>query len=221
MKLVFYSGGFANENQNLDKNLISLFSKKDLKLTFIPSCSYHSNEDYNEIIEQYKPFGIKKFLKFNIDQPFSQTLKSFALQSDIIHLGGGNTFYFLKYLRKTGLLKELKEWVKNGGVLTGLSAGAIIMTNSIETAGFPSFDRDENDENLKNLTGLQLVDFEFFPHYKNSKRYDEELKTYSKSLSSPLYACPDGSGILITDDEIRFVGRTVCFFQGNKYFVNK
>jgi dipeptidase E len=221
MKLVLYSGGYANENSGLDKSLISLFTKKDLKLTFIPSCSYHSNEDYSDILEQYQPFGIKKFLKFNIDQPFSDTLKNFAFQSDIIHLGGGNTFYFLKYLRKTGLLKELRSWVKNGGVLTGLSAGAILMTNKIETASFPSFDRDENEEGVKNLSALQLVDFEFFPHYRNSKRYDEELLSYSMTLDSPLYACPDGSGIMINGDELRFIGKTVCFFRGSKYIVNK
>ena len=67
----------------------------------------------------------------------------------------------VKSLEKTGLLKELKAWVRNGGVLTGVSAGAIIMTKNIETAAFPSFDCDENEDNVKNLAGLQLVDFEF------------------------------------------------------------
>lgn len=221
MKLVFYSGGHASDNLALDKNLISLVDKKKIRLTFIPSCSYHSNEDYQEVIEQFKAHGVKKFLKLNIDQNFSETLKKAAFDSDIIHLGGGNTYYFLKHLKKTGLLKELRSWVKNGGILTGLSAGAIMMTKKIETAGFPSFDKDENEEDLKNLSAMQLVDFEFFPHYKNSKRYDEELSKYSESLNVPIYACPDGSGIMVVGDEMRFIGRAACFFQGKKHFVNK
>ena len=221
MKLVFYGGGNASENINLDKNLFYLIDKKNPSLTFIPSCSYGSNEYYCEIIEQYQVHGVKKFLKFNIDQAYSNTLKKVAFNSDIIYLGGGNTYYFLKYLRKTGLLKELKAYVRNGGVLVGLSAGAIMMTNNIETAGFPSFDRDDNDENLKNLTSLQLVDFAFFPHYKNSKRYDEELSQYSGSVDNPIYACPDGSGIIVNDNEVRFIGKTACFFQSKKHFVNK
>ncbi len=221
MKLIFYSGGVPQDNALLDKSLLSLFKNKSPKLTFIPTCSYHASEDFEDIIEQYRPYGIKKFLKLEVDQPFSETMKQAALNSDIIYLGGGNTFYFLKYLRKTGLLKELRTWVKQGGVLTGMSAGAIMMTKKIDTAGFPSFDRDENDENLKNLSAMQLVDFEFFPHYKNSKRYDEELSRYSESLDTPLYACPDGSGIMLNDDEIRFLGKTVCFFNGKKYLVNK
>ncbi|MAX67890.1 MAG: Type 1 glutamine amidotransferase-like domain-containing protein [Bacteriovoracaceae bacterium] len=221
MKLVFYSGGYAEENFNLDQGLLSLFKKKDLKLTFIPSSSYNSNEDYRDIIQQYRPYGIRKFYKFHVDHPFSEISKKIAFQADIIHLGGGNTFYFLKYLRKTGLLKELKAWVRNGGVLTGVSAGAIIMTKNIETAAFPSFDCDENEDNVKNLAGLQLVDFEFFPHYKNSKRYDQELKNYSKMIQSPVYACPDGSGILLNHNEIRFIGKTFCFVNGHKYLLNK
>ena len=221
MKLVFYSGGYPQENQKIDLKLIRLFNKKDLKLTFIPSCSYQSEEEYLELIDQYAPFGVKKIIKLNIDAPYSSTLKKIAFQSDIIHLGGGNTFYFLHQLRKHGLIKELQEWVRSGGVLTGLSAGAIIMTNSIMTASFPSFDRDDNDENLKKLNGLQLVDFEFFPHYKNSKRYDKELMEYSTRIKNPLYACPDGSGIILNDDELSFIGKVFCFFNGEKYIVHK
>ncbi len=221
MKLVFYSGGYPQENQKIDTKLIKIFSKKDLKLTFIPSCSYQSEEEYIELIDQYTPYGVKKIIKLNIDAPYSNTLKRIAFQSDIIHLGGGNTFYFLNQLRKNGLINELREWVHAGGVLTGLSAGAIIMTNNIMTASFPSFDRDDNDENLKKLNGMQLVDFEFFPHYKNSKRYDLELMEYSTQIKNPLYACPDGSGIMLNDDELSFIGKVFCFFNGEKYIVHK
>ena len=60
------------------------------------------------------------------------------LKSDLIFLGGGNTFYFLKHLKSTGLIDELKTFAANGGVLCGLSAGAIIMTPHVHTASFPT-----------------------------------------------------------------------------------
>src|SRR5690606_32920603 len=104
-----------------------------------------------------------------------EVLKQEVFKSDIIHLSGGNTFYFIKHLRQAKLLKDFKEFLNNGGVLTGLSAGAIIMTRSIQTAAFPSFDRDENEDNVRNFKGMGLVNFEFFPHYKNSLRYDREI----------------------------------------------
>jgi dipeptidase E len=215
MNLVFY-GGDADENELIDEILLDSLDNENPLITYIPSCSYLSDLDFRDFVDQYKPFGVDQFINFPIDKPFSSILKEQVLKSDIIHLSGGNTYYFLYHLRSTGLLNELKEFVDRGGVLTGLSAGAIIMTKNINTAGFPEFDCDENEDNLKNLKAMNLVDFEFFPHYKNSKRYDEELIKYSKSIKKPLYACPDGSGIIVKDESIEFIGKSYCFLQGKK-----
>lgn len=219
MNLLFYSGGFPDENIDLDNILLSLTDKKNLQITFIPSSSYMANEEFIDFIKQYEKFGIQRILKFEVDQPFSQTLKEEVLKSDIIHLGGGNTFYFLKHLRSSGLLGDLKKWALTGGTLSGLSAGAIILTNNINMAAIPNFDCDDNDEEIKNLKSMNLVKFEFFPHYKNSKRYDLQLADYSKKISVPLYACPDGSGIAVCNKEVRFIGKTYCFYQGYKHVV--
>jgi dipeptidase E len=217
MKLVFYSGGDENENTNLDKQLLELCSKsKNIQMAFIPSQSYLSDQEFLDFIDQYKKFGVKKFLKLDIDQKFSEALKFAILNSDIIHLGGGNTYYFLKHLKKSGMLKALVDWVQAGGVLSGLSAGAIMMTPNISTAGFPSFDKDDNDEGMKNLKSMNFVNFEFFPHYKNSKRYDNELISYSEEHNRPVYACKDGEGVVLAGDELRFLGKPTCFYQGKK-----
>lgn len=221
MKLVLYSGGDQSENLNLNKNLLELVSKDKVRMTFIPACSYHGQEDFQDIIDQFRPLGVKKFLRWDIDRPYSNLVRRTAFDSDIIYLGGGNTYYFLKFLKKEGLVTEFRKWVRDGGILCGMSAGAILLTKNIETAGFPDFDKDDNDEGIKNFNSLDLVEFSFFPHYKNSKRYDSELNKYSKSNEVPVYACPDGSGIVITGNEIKFVGKSACFVQGKKFFLNK
>lgn len=221
MKLVFYSGGDPNDNNRVDKKLLTLANTENPRMAFIPACHYHSEEDYIDFIDQFHPHGVRQFMKWDIDTQISPVVKNEVFESDIIHLGGGNTFYFLKHLRKLKLLDDLKKWVLKGGVLSGLSAGAIIMTSDIKTAGFPSFDCDDNDENIKNLKAMGLVNFKFFPHYKNSKRYDQELMAYSRKLNEPVYACPDGSGIIINSHEVIFSGKVACFLRGNKFFINK
>jgi dipeptidase E len=218
MRLVFYSGGHDFENLLLDKNLLMLAGNNP-QITYIPSCSYLCEQDFREFVGQYAKFNIHNIINFPIDTDYTEVLKDEVFKSDIIHLSGGNTFYFLKHLRKTGMLEELKAFAKNGGILTGLSAGAILMTKTIETAGFPSFDKDDNDENIKSLKAMNLVNFEFFPHYKNSKRYDKEIELYSKSTDRPLYACPDGSGIIVDNDVIKFIGKAYCFHQGKKFIL--
>ncbi len=221
MNLVLYGGGHEWENDHLDLEAIGLTGKKSPSFTYIPAGSYESEIEFRALIKQYQQFGVKRFLHFSIDVDYDQTLKEEAFNSDIIHLGGGNTYYFLKYLRSKGILGELKKFVKNGGVLTGLSAGGIVMTPTIHTAGFPEFDCDDNDENIKNLKALSLVDFEFFPHYRNSKRYDKELLDHSTRIKRPLYACPDGSGISVSGKSLKFHGRVFCFFEGKKIVVSK
>jgi dipeptidase E len=215
MKLVFYGGGDEEDNVSLDDALMSLANKKP-QITYIPSCSYQAEVDFQDFVRQYRRFKTTKFVYFPIDIPFDSILKREAFKSDIIHLSGGNTFYFLRCLREAGLIQELKNFVRRGGILTGLSAGAIIMTPTIDTASFPEFDRDENDENLKNYKSMGLVNFEFFPHYRNSRRYDLELMAHSKKMNMPLYACPDGCGIVVDNDSISFIGKAYCFYQGKK-----
>ncbi|MBK24950.1 MAG: hypothetical protein CME70_13205 [Halobacteriovorax sp.] len=216
MKLVLYGGGHEEENLHLDAEAIKLTNVSDPRVTYIPSCSYDSEVDFIAFVQNYRKLGLTRFIHFPIDVPFDQVLLSEAMSSDIIHLSGGNTYYFLKYLRKTGILSRLKAFVKNGGVLTGMSAGAILMTPDIKTAGYPKFDCDDNDEKVKNLKAMNIVPFEFFPHYKNSTRYEKELVMQSKKVSTPVYAVPDHSGIVVDGNSMKFVGKTVCFHKGKK-----
>jgi dipeptidase E len=220
MKLVFYSGGDERQNLKLDKSLLGLINKKNPLVTFIPSSSYLSEQEFKAFIRHYSKYKIRKFLHFPVDIPFDNILMNEVFKSDVIHLAGGNTFYFLNSLRKNRLLNELKKFAERGGILTGLSAGAIIMTENISTAGYPDFDRDENEVGLKNLSALNLVDFLFFPHFRNSDRYDNAFKRFSKLSNKNIFACPDGSGIVINEEETSFMGRVFLFSNGNKITIN-
>ena len=131
MKLVFYSGGDEKDNKLLDRAFVELMGKKNPVVTFIPSSSYLSDQEFKAFVSHYSRFKITKFIHFPIDIPFDRIMFQEVMRSDAIHLGGGNTFYFLNTLRKANLLKELRTFVEKGGVLTGLSAGAIIMTENI------------------------------------------------------------------------------------------
>jgi dipeptidase E len=220
MKLVFYSGGHDKENLRLDKNFIELIGKKNPVVSFIPSSSYLSEQEFKVFVKHYSKFKISRFIHFPVDVPFDRIMFQEVMRSDAIHMGGGNTFYFLHSLRKAKLLKDLKSFAEKGGVLTGLSAGAIMMTENIDMAAYPDFDRDENTVGIKNLSALNLVDFCFFPHFKNSSRYDAVFKKYSKIKNKIIYACPDGAGIVVNGQEIRFVGKTFAFSDGHKFSIN-
>ncbi len=220
MKLVLYSGGGDRENLDLDRAFVEVLNKRNPVVTFIPSSSYLSEQEFKVFVKHYSKYRISRFIHFPIDVPFDRIMFTEVMRSDAIHLAGGNTFYFLRSLRRAKLLNELRSFVERGGVLTGLSAGAILMTSDIDMAAYPEFDRDENSVGLKNLAALGLVDFAFFPHFRNSSRYDAVFKKYSKLKKKLIYACPDGAGIVLNGPELRFIGKAFAFSEGHKFVIN-
>jgi len=219
MRLVFYSGGYPDENYELDNILLKHLAPKRPQVTYIPSSSDDADVHFRDFVRWYQRFNVKRFINFPVDVPISHTMLYQVLCSDIIHLSGGNTFYFLKHLRSQGLLKLLQDYSAEGGIITGLSAGAILMTPDITTASFPTFDCDDNYDGVTNFSAMGLVNFEFFPHYRNSKRYEQELRLHSKSSKRPIIACPDGSGVVVNSSQITLVGKPVCFHNGDKLII--
>ncbi len=216
MKILFYSGGSAKDNFHLNQLAVELTGKKSPKVSLIPSAHFDADVDFKFFIQEFSLHKVSRFQCFTLDTPIKSVFVKELFLSDLIFFGGGNTFYFLKHLRESGLIPEFKNFLKNGGVLCGLSAGAILMTSHVHTASFPAFDRDDDPYQTKNLKAMGLVDFEFFPHYKNSQRYSKEMLEYSLKNSKPLYAVCDGSGILVLDREIRFIGDVFQFYRGEK-----
>ena len=217
MRLILYSGGEVADSDALNKEVLRIIGKKRPSFTFIPANFDESQDEFEGFIEDFSFHGVSDFLKFSIDQPFSPVQMRKALRRDFIFLGGGNTFLFLKSLRQSGMVKLLKDYVRGGGVLGGMSAGSILITPSIDTASFPSFDRDDNRYGMKKLNALGLTNFEFFPHYKNTQGYIRALRDYTLTSRYPLYACPDGSGIVVEDNSVQFIGKSWGYSGGELF----
>lgn len=218
MKIILYSGGQEPNNRRLHEALAQLAGKKKNKsFTYIPVWSDSAETYFKRAIRRYSAVGFKKFTMLPIDQKINPTQLKKALKSDVIYLAGGNTFYFLYHLKKNKLIPALKKFAKQGGVLAGLSAGALILTPNIQLAGYPDFDSDENEVGLKQLSALGLVSFEFFPHYTRSVKLKKALLNYSKKTKRSIYACPDGSGLAIKNNQIQILGRAYLFKSGKMY----
>ena len=123
-------------------------------------------------------------------------------------MSGGNTNYFSTSLRTTCGLRVIKDYVLGGKVMVGISAGAIITGRDINLSALLG-------ETLSpEPGGLSLVDFGFFPHYKNCA--EEKLQQYTRQNHGKVYACADGNGISVEDNRLRFFGEVFCFEDGTK-----
>ena len=51
---------------------------------------------------------------------------------DVVYLCGGNTAYLLERINATGFHETLTEYIKDNGMVTGVSAGSLIFANNLE-----------------------------------------------------------------------------------------
>jgi dipeptidase E len=211
-KLVLYSDQMIAQNKKIDIELLRLIGKEKPKIGYIASASDLTRKYYNQKVEYYKNLGVEYLLYFDLDKEYDEAKIDELLSCDAIHLSGGNTYYFLNSLQKRNFIPVLEDYVSKGKVLVGISAGSILMSKTIDIAQFG----DENFLNLKNTHALDLIDFEFMPHWNTDFVYLDGVKNYSKINNNTIYACKDGDGIIIDNNKMRFFGEIIKIENGNK-----
>lgn len=200
MKKLFLTSSF--------KDVASIFEKmedsyKGKTVTFIPTAS---------IVEKvvfYVKSGRKALEKMGmivdeleISTASIETITEKLLKNDYIYVTGGNTFFLLQELKRTGADKIIIEQVNNGKLYIGESAGSIITAFDIEYA--KEMDSVKKAPNLENYNGLNLVDFCMVPHLSNfpfQKAAEKIVSTYSEKLN--LVPISNHQAIIVIDNERR------------------
>lgn len=211
MKLVLYSDQSIEANKKIDIELLKLINKEKPHIGYIASGSDITRSYFSPKVEYYRKLGVDNILYFDLDVEFDESKIEDLFNCDAIHLLGGNTYWFLYNLKKRNFISLLQQFVAKGKVLVGISAGSILMSKNIDIAQF----EDKNVVSLKDTTSLGLVDFEFLPHWNMYSSCMEELKKYSQEKNNVIYACKDGDGIIVENNELRFFGDIIKITNGS------
>lgn len=208
LNLVLYSDQIAQQSDAVDARLVELLPK-GARIGYLPAGPERAAAWFRLRTRHYARYGLS-LTYFGVEAGYEPERTEELLHCDAIHLSGGNTFRFMHWLGMRGLDAGLKRFAEAGGVLIGVSAGAIITTPDIGTAalcGDPRYaaagaaaDRDQ---------GLGLVSFGFFPHFDGSAAHHAALRGYSRSFAGDLYGVPDGSGIIVRGASLETVGPVV------------
>lgn len=163
-----------------------LKNKKVLYITTAVDGERDDNKDW--VIKEYKTIldlGINEdnIVEYKIGNAID--LNEF----DIMYMLGGNTFYLLDMIRKTGFDQTIVEFINGGKIYIGSSAGSEILGNSIDIAiGY-----DENNVDMVDFTGLKIIDALIVPHSNRKEDLIERLKKRTKEKIIALY---DDKGII-------------------------
>lgn len=213
MKKIVLLSDQIKDKIEIDKIWLNqFFTNRVPTIAYIPSCSDSPGYPwYAKKKAWYEQFGVKDLFYFDLDLEFDSNKITKLLSHDVIHLSGGNTFYFLNSIKKRNFIPILEKYISNGGVIVGVSAGAIVMSKDIAIANFG----DQNEIGLQDLSALNFCNFDFHPHFdKNNLELIDKLKNYSITNQSIIYACQDGDGIIIDENSIEFFGEILKIDQG-------
>ena len=166
------------------------------KVAFIPTASLR--EGYTGYVgsarKLFKKLGAI-VTEIDISTEAYSTIQSVFEDADVIYFTGGNSFFLIDQLRKTGTDELLKKELAKGKLMIGESAGAIICAPSIQY--IEQMDEKPEDYSQEDDAGLDLIDFYVLPHYLTApfKKVTEKIMTEFSDLN----LCPinNRQGIVI------------------------
>ena len=194
MRLLLTSSGL--DTQKLRRKFSNMLERKtaEAKVAVIHAARKPEHLVYvNEVGKELNRLGIlhPNVLYFNIAKD-----KSFPKLAnyDAVYVCGGNTFYILDRMRRSGVEESIKKFVRTGGLYIGVSAGSIIAGGSIEIASWGR-EGDPNEINLRDLKGFCFTNITIFPHYKTKLK--KEVNEFRNKVSYPVEPIKDGEAIVI------------------------
>ena len=200
MKKLFLSSSFVDV-----ADLLPLFEKEltGKTVSFIPTASTVEKVTFyvqagKEALESLGM--IVDVLDISSESP--DEIRRRIAANDCMYVSGGNTFFLLQELKRTGADAVIVRAVKDGKLYIGESAGSIVAAKNIEY--IKAMDSSAKAPELTNFDALGLTDFYTVPHVRNfpfKKAAKKIIDEYSASLN--LLAIANDEAILVEDDAVR------------------
>ena len=174
---------------------------KGKEVLFIPTANIDEETKFlvYEAKEVFESLGME-VENLEISKLDEKTIKNKIEKANNLYIGGGNTFYLLQELKRKNLIDFIKNRVNLGMVYIGESAGAIITSKDIEYNDL--MDDKTIAKDLKEYSGLNLVDFYIVPHL-NEFPFEESAKQtvekYKDNLN--IIAINNSQAIILKDDK--------------------
>ncbi len=208
MKFLLTSAGLTNKS--ISGALLSLVGKKaeEISIAFIPTAANIEEGDKDWLIDnlmEIKKQNFKSIDIVDISAVEERIWKPKFDEADVLFFGGGNTYYLMEWINKSGLAKILPELLKTK-VWAGISAGSMV-TNKDLSLKISQIVYEE-DLDKEEMSGLNFVDFYFLPHL-NSPYFpnlrEKNIRDVAKDIPEVIYALDDSSALKVVDGNVEII----------------
>lgn len=181
--------------------LRALTGKKNPRILYVPSVRKARGKVFEETKSYYTKLGFTEVDLLEPEELSIQGCRTALSAADVVHLSGGEVIAFALRLKQTGCDVLVREFVHRGGVVLGVSAGAMILSSSFKTA---TLFRERGE-----FFGLGIIDFEIVPHAEEHFPCRDLLEKFASEKSVSLYAMNDGDIVVVHGKKIRTYGTPV------------
>lgn len=172
-----------------------------MKLLFIPTAAEVEDGEKDWLDADKQALINAGFLltDFSLTGKKKVEVESMLDTVDGVFLSGGNTFYLLQEIRRSGFDTLIDMFVARGMYYIGSSAGSVVAGPDIDNAKL--IDDALRAPNLRSYKGLGLTDVEIFPHwgseyfevgYMNTMKYVYKSGHKIILLADDQYVCVQG-----------------------------
>ena len=165
---------------------------------FIPTASHDFMPYYNTFHKVYTGvFDIKTDVALSVYKEVDiERMRQKFEKADVIYVGGGDTVFMIEHWKKTGLLPLVEDAYQRGGIIAGLSAGAICWFSDIYTDSESALGEGEKYAMFQGLNWIKGV---ISPHYGARMLDFDKIVCYNYSRA---YGVEDNSALVIEDGEV-------------------
>lgn len=198
--IILTSNGLSSDKiLNETKKHIKKNRKKAVIIT-TASVPYKENDrDIPRLTEELNRLGTDvEYLDIECQNP--ELLNDY----DVILINGGNPYYLLNQMRLNNC-KPIFERLKNDKLIIGVSAGSLVLQNTIELINQYTFEM--NDEvKLIDFMGLGIVKINILPHYSRFilrfENFEEKAKQFEIDNKISVIRLNDGEGVFVFEDNV-------------------
>lgn len=212
---ILLGGGGSNEQTIISNKLFESIIAPNKPILYIPLAMEPHRYDGCLAWINGDEFSNIKHGKFVMVRDAAEIRDHKLTDYAAVFIGGGNTYHLLQRLKNSGAFQQIKEYLDNGGVVYGGSAGAIIFGKDIDACLY----MDTNDVDLGNTIGFNtLYGCSITAHYTNQNPAMTQLATTflnQYSHKEPVIALPEEDSLYTDGNIVKIIGaRPWYVFQG-------
>lgn len=210
MRVFLCGGGSGNQNILVNKKLNETIDHS-MPCLYVPLAM--KEEKYDDCFNWIRSELVNVALPYiemvrNAKELYSKNFNDYGL----IYIGGGNTFKLLHDIKLSGSFNKIKNYLENGGIVFGGSAGAIIFGADLKACALD----DVNDVDLNEINGFDILNgISLLCHYTNGNPEKNERNTkYLLELSKErkVIALPEEVTLFVNDGSIEIIGDNPCYY---------